>query len=386
MTIIHAVDRLIHQVQAYLPPSEVELVRRAYDFAAEAHGDQLRQSGEPYVNHPLAAADTLVELRLDASSIAAALLHDVPEDVGIPIAEIESRFGSEVAKLVDGVTKLSKVSWWHIERNDDRTGRHPPRVGPEPAKDQTIWAENMRKMFLAMADDIRVVLIKLADRLHNMRTLDALPEAKRHRIAQETMEIYAPLANRLGIWQVKWELEDLAFRHLQPEDYREISAKLSGRRAARERYIARVVEVLKAELESHALKAEISGRAKHIYSIWRKMQSRNADISQIYDLLAVRILVDTVAECYQALGLLHGRYQVLPQRFKDYISVPKPNGYRSVHTGVIGPLGQRIEIQDERIAELVRAAEHGFDRPVDVEFCWEGRELWLVQCRPITTL
>jgi guanosine-3',5'-bis(diphosphate) 3'-pyrophosphohydrolase len=384
MTTILAADQLIHQAEAYLTPSDVELVRRAYDFAAEAHGGQLRQSGEPYVNHPLAAAETLIELRLDASTIVAALLHDVPEDVGISIAEIESRFGSEVAKLVDGVTKLSKMSWWRIERNGDGTGRHRPRLGPEPTKDQTLWAENMRKMFLAMADDIRVVLIKLADRLHNMRTLDALPEAKRQRIAQETMEIYAPLANRLGIWQVKWQLEDLAFRHLHPDEYREISAKLSGRRPARERYVTRVVDVLNAELESHGLRAEISGRAKHIYSIWRKMRSRNADISQIYDLLAVRILVDTVAECYQALGIVHQLWHPLPGQFDDYIASPKESLYQSLHTTVLSLDGQPLEIQIRthqmhNLAEYGVAAHWRYKEGVRRDLKFDTKVAWLRQ-------
>jgi guanosine-3',5'-bis(diphosphate) 3'-pyrophosphohydrolase len=288
-------DHIFHQAGTYLSPSDVDLLRRAYEFARESHGDQLRKSGEAYIVHPLAATETLAELHLDAATLAAALLHDVPEDVGVPIAELESRFGPEVAKLVDGVTKLSKMTWMHLEEGRGN-GQEKRRID-----DQAVWAENMRKMFLAMADDIRVVLIKLADRLHNMRTLDALPEAKRKRIAQETMDIYAPLANRLGIWQVKWQLEDLALRHLEPEVYRDIASKLSSRRMARERYVARVVDMLRAELLEQGLKPDVSGRPKHIYSIWRKMQRRNAEISQIYDLLAVRVLVNSVAECYQVL-------------------------------------------------------------------------------------
>ena len=289
---------------------------------------------------------------LDAATLAAALLHDVPEDVGVPIAELESRFGPEVAKLVDGVTKLSKMTWMHLEEGREN-GQEKRRID-----DQAVWAENMRKMFLAMADDIRVVLIKLADRLHNMRTLDALPEAKRKRIAQETMDIYAPLANRLGIWQVKWQLEDLALRHLEPEVYRDIAAKLSSRRMARERYVARVADMLRAELQEQGLKPDVSGRPKHIYSIWRKMQRRNAEISQIYDLLAVRVLVNNVAECYQVLGIVHQLWHPLPGQFDDYIASPKESLYQSLHTTVLCLDGKPLEIQI-RTHEMHNLAEYG---------------------------
>lgn len=374
---IPSAEHLLQQVASYLTPGDVELIRRAFEFAAEAHADQFRQSGEPYVSHPLAAAETLAELHLDAPSIAAALLHDVPEDVGVPITEIEARFGSEVAKLVDGVTKLSKMHWWHVE------GEGPPR-DKKRVDEQAVWAENMRKMFLAMAEDIRVVLIKLADRLHNMRTLDALPEPKRRRIAQETMEIYAPLANRLGIWQVKWQLEDLAFRHLHPEEYRDIAAKLAARRAQRERYIARVVEILKKELADAGVQAEVSGRPKHIYSIWRKMQRRNADISQIYDLLAVRILVNTVAECYQVLGIVHQRWHPLPGQFDDYIASPKESLYQSLHTTVLCLDGKPLEIQI-RTHEMHRVAEYGvaahwrYKEGVRQDHKFDAKVAWLRQ-------
>ena len=302
--------RLMRAVSQYLSPEHVEIVRRAYAFAAEAHDGQLRDSGQPYITHPLAAAETLAELHLDADSIAAGLLHDVAEDVGVELKDIAGQFGPDVAKLVDGVTKLNKMDWLQQPEARDR-GR---------SDDQSVWAENMRKMFLAMAEDIRVVLIKLADRLHNMRTLEALPEVKRKRIAQETMDIYAPLANRLGIWQVKWQLEDLAFSHLEPERYHEIATKLSSRRQSRERYIAQVVSLLKGELGRNGITAEVSGRAKHIYSISRKMQERGADISQIYDLLAVRVLVDNVQECYSVLGTVHQLWHPLPGQFDDYIA------------------------------------------------------------------
>jgi GTP pyrophosphokinase len=350
MITTRSAENLFQLVESYLPPGDVDLIRRAYDFAVESHQGQVRVSGEPYVVHPVAAAETLAELRLDASSIAAALLHDVPEDVGVAISDLELRFGPEVAKLVDGVTKLTKMTWRHPESDGARERRR--------IDDQSIWAENMRKMFLAMADDIRVVLIKLADRLHNMKTLDALPEPKRRRIAQETMEIYAPLANRLGIWQVKWQLEDLAFRHLQPEAYRGIASKLASRRLARERYIARVVEVLKTELTAQGVQAEISGRPKHIYSIWRKMQRRSADMNEIYDLLAVRILVNSVAECYQVLGIVHQIWHPLPGQFDDYIASPKESLYQALHTTVVCLDGMPLEIQI-RSHEMHHVAEYG---------------------------
>jgi GTP pyrophosphokinase len=380
MMAARTVDDLIKQAEEYLPPKDVELVRGAYDFAVEAHAGQRRQSGEPYVSHPLAVAETLVELRLDGSTLASALLHDVLEDVpNIPIAEVEKRFGKEVAKLVDGVTKLSKIQWWRDEGN----GRQP---SPETGRidDTTLWAENMRKMFLAMADDIRVVLIKLADRLHNMRTLSALPEPKRRRISQETMEIYAPLANRLGIWQIKWQLEDLAFRHLEPEKYSEIAAKVSDRRASRERYIAKVVKILKEELEAQGIQAEISGRPKHIYSIWGKMQRRNVDIGQIYDLLAVRILVDSVAQCYQTLGIIHQLWRPLPGQFDDYIASPKESLYQSLHTAVVALDGKPLEIQI-RAHEMHQVAEYGvaahwrYKEGVKQDVKFDAKVAWLRQ-------
>ncbi|HEX3245201.1 MAG TPA: bifunctional (p)ppGpp synthetase/guanosine-3',5'-bis(diphosphate) 3'-pyrophosphohydrolase [Chloroflexota bacterium] len=330
----------------YLGPAELEAIRRAHSYAEELHDGQLRKSGEPYIVHPLAAAETLAELKLDADSICAALLHDVVEDVGVEVSELEARFGPEVAKLVDGVTKLSKMEW-QADAPDRR-----------PIDDQAMWAENMRKMFLAMAEDIRVVLIKLADRLHNMKTLDALSEEKRKRISQETMDIYAPLANRLGIWQVKWQLEDLSFRHLEPEKYREIASKLQSRRQSREKHIAHVVQVLEDELKSHGLKAEVSGRAKHIYSISRKMQARRADFSQIFDLLAVRVLVDSVPECYAVLGVVHALWHPLPGQFDDYIASPKESLYQSLHTTVVSLDGRPLEIQI-RTHEMHQVAEYG---------------------------
>jgi len=343
---------LVELAGRYLTPADLDTVRRAYDLASVAHEGQTRASGEPYVRHPVAVACTLAELRLDATTLVAALLHDVPEDTTVTLEEIETRFGDEVARLVDGVTKLSKMRWLPAEERAED--------GPAKPRDdeQAVWAESLRKMFLAMAEDIRVVLIKLADRLHNMRTLDALPPEKRRRIAQETMEIYAPLANRLGIWQIKWQLEDLAFRHLEPAIYKEIAQKLEMRRAQRERYIERVVTILREELARHGIQAEVSGRPKHIYSIYRKMQRRGADISQIYDLLAVRVLVREVPECYTVLGIVHNLWHPLPGQFDDYIASPKESLYQSLHTTVLSLDAKPLEIQI-RTFDMHHTAEYG---------------------------
>jgi GTP pyrophosphokinase len=340
---------LFDDVAKYLAPPDVETIKRAYAFAAEAHAPQLRESGEPYINHPLAVAETLASIHMDTATIVAALLHDVSEDCGVPMAELESRFGREVARLVDGVTKLDKMQFLHV----DGDGAMSPKLDG-----QDLWAENMRKMFLAMAEDIRVVLIKLADRLHNMKTLEFRPPAKRRRVAQETMDIYAPLANRLGIWELKWQLEDLSFRYLEPEKYHEIADKVASRRAAREKYIQRVIEVLKVELEKHGLQADLSGRPKHIYSIYRKMQRRGVDVDQIYDQLAVRVLVQSIPDCYTALGVIHSIWRPLPGQFDDYIANPKESLYQSLHTTVLAVDGRPLEIQI-RTHEMHQVAEYG---------------------------
>src|SRR5919202_1752381 len=343
-------ERLLAQAASYLWEAEVDTLRRACTFAAEAHGEQKRASGDPYIAHPLAVALTLAEMRLDASALVAAVLHDVPEDTGVPLEDVEREFGAEVAHLVDGVTKLGKMHWLPEDADGDGHGRR----GEESA-----WAESLRKMFLAMAEDIRVVLIKLADRLHNMRTLQYLPPHKQQRIAQETMDISAPRANRLGIWQIKWQLEDLAFRYLEPDVYKQIARSLDlGRRAVREEYIANVIGLLRAELERHGIQAEISGRPKHIYSIWRKMQRRGADFSNIYDLLALRVIVEDVAACYHALGVVHALWRPIAGQFDDYIAMPKDSLYQSLHTTVIGPEGRPLEIQI-RTGEMHRIAEYG---------------------------
>src|SRR5579884_2136082 len=323
------------RIAGHLAPRERELVQRAYERASEAHVGQRRLSGEDYVEHPLQVAAILAELHLDAPTLAAALLHDTVEDTDLTLEEVEASFGPAVARLVEGVTKLSRIEF----RSDQQ--RH---------------AENIRRMLLAMADDVRVVLIKLADRLHNMRTLDALPEPKRRRIARETLDIYAPLAHRLGIGQLKWELEDLAFRQLEPEAYQDIVRRVNRKRREREQLVQELGEILARELEKIGIVAEISGRPKHIYSIWQKMTRDRKDFSQIYDLLALRVLVETVKDCYGVLGVVHSLWKPLPGRFKDYVAMPKSNGYQSLHTTVISHTGEPIEIQTH---EMHRVADFG---------------------------
>jgi GTP diphosphokinase / guanosine-3',5'-bis(diphosphate) 3'-diphosphatase len=325
------------RIAAHLEPEDRELVSRAYEVAARAHTGQRRLSGEEYVQHPLEVASILADINLDASTIAAALLHDTVEDTPLTLEEIKAGFGPDVAHLVEGVTKLSRISF---------------------RSTQQLQAENIRKMLLAMAEDVRVVLIKLADRLHNMRTLDPLPEPKRRRIAKETLEIYAPLAHRLGIGQVKWELEDLAFRHLEPEAYAEVVSRVSRKRQERERLVSDLKEILQRELEKIEMTADITGRPKHMYSIWQKMSREEKDFSQIYDLLAMRVLVDSVKDCYGVLGVVHSLWKPLPGRFKDYIAMPKSNGYQSLHTTVVSHTGEPIEIQI-RTHEMHRVAEYG---------------------------
>ncbi len=339
-------DDLLARTEGYLSDAERAEIRRAFGFAAAAHGEQRRQSGDPYIVHPLAVAIILADLKLDCETLCAALLHDVAEDTDTDLVKIAAEFGAAVARLVDGVTKLRRAEDLLADPN-----------ARSHAHDQT-WAESVRKMFLAMAEDVRVVLIRLADRLHNMRTLDALADEKRRRIAQETMEIYAPLASRLGIWQIKWELEDLAFRHLEPEAYRDIARKLQSRRVQRERYIEQVKAQLEAELRKANIEADISGRPKHIYSIWRKMQRRGVDFSNIYDLLALRVIVDDVSDCYHALGVVHQLWRPIAGQFDDYIAMPKDSLYQSLHTTVVGPEGRPLEIQI-RTHEMHRVAEYG---------------------------
>ena len=352
--------RLEAEIRVHYPQADLSDVRRAYEFAVEAHVEQRRASGEPYVTHPIAAAQILAELGLDPVAIQAALLHDLPEDTGFGIADVEERFGVEIAHLVDGVTKLSRFSTLSHEEQQ---------------------AENIRKMFLAMAEDIRVVLIKLADRLHNMRTLGALPLEKQVRIARQTMEIYAPLAERLGIWQMKWELEDLAFKALEPEGFRSLASQLDTRRRTREAYVQRAIATLAAELAKAGIAAELSGRPKHIFSIWKKMQRKSAEFGEIYDVYAIRVLVEELKDCYAALGVVHSLWRPIPGQFDDYIAMPKGNLYQSLHTAVVAVDGKPLEIQI-RTAAMHRVAEIGIaahwrykegsksDREYDAKLAW----------------
>ena len=337
-------NNLLEKARGYLPPEKIAVVEAAYKFAAEKHEGQMRKSGVPYLEHPLQTALILAELQLDFSSLAAALLHDIPEDCGVPIAEIESRFGPEIAKLVDGTTKLGKVS-----------------LTASAAMAGEAQAENLRKMLVAMAEDLRVVFIKLADRLHNMRTLDALPPERQLVIAQETLEIYAPLAHRLGIWELKWQLEDLSFLYLQPEKYRRISRLVAVGRTQREEFIARAIEILKKEIDGVGLVAELSGRPKHIYSIYQKMERYAAlgrHFDDIHDLLALRVLVSSVRDCYSVVGVIHSLWHPMPEVFDDYIANPKPNGYQALHTAVMCLGTTPLEIQI-RTREMHHIAEYG---------------------------
>jgi len=355
------IETLIEEVKGYYPQCDTELIRRAYEVASQAHYGQMRASGQPYVRHSLETAALLADLCLDPATIAAAILHDVPEDTGTPLETISQEFGEEVARLVDGVTKLSRISWESLEEEE---------------------AESLRKMFLAMVDDVRVVLIKLADRLHNMRTLAALPPLKQRKIAQETLEIFAPLANRLGIWQMKWELEDLALQYLHPEKYQEIADLIAERRGGRERHITAIIDNLKARLAEEGIKAEITGRPKHIYSIYQKMETKERSFDEIYDVQGVRIIVDEVKDCYAVLGIVHTLWRPIPGEFDDYIAMPKDNMYRSLHTAVVGPQGKPLEIQIRtwemhQTAELGIAAHWRYKERVGRDTSLEAKIAWL---------
>ncbi len=329
---------LVERVQSYDPDADEDMLNRAYVYGLKKHGTQLRASGDPYFSHPVEVAGILAEMKLDTASIVTGLLHDTIEDTDATREEIAGLFGENVARLVDGVTKLSRL---------------------EVQSESTKEAENLRKLVLAMSSDIRVLLVKLADRLHNMRTLHHIKDpARRRRIALETMDLYAPLASRIGMEKVKRELEELAFTELNPDGRASVLARQGYLRERGERLVPEIEAELIKTLKEGGLEAQVSGREKTPYSIWRKMQNKNVSFEQLADIMAFRVIVADVTQCYQALGLLHGTYQVIPGRFKDYISVPKPNGYRSLHTGVIGPLGQRIEIQI-RTEEMQDQAERG---------------------------
>ena len=331
------IAELVERVRGYTPTAPVEVIQKAYEFSAEVHKGQRRASGETYLTHPLQVASIIADMRLDVPSIATGLLHDTVEDTLATLPQIEEKFGSEIAALVDGVTKIGQINFTSREEKQ---------------------AENFRKMLLAMARDIRVILVKLADRTHNMRTLGHLAPERQVEIAQETLDIYAPLAHRLGIYWIKSDLEDNALRFLHPEVYYQLKRSVAKRKAERERYIKEVISVLAKRLGEAEMEADVNGRPKHFYSIYQKMQAQNLLYDQIYDLVAFRIVVDSVGECYEALGVVHANWKPVPGRFKDYIALPKANGYQSMHTTVIGPYGERIEIQI-RTREMHRVAEYG---------------------------
>jgi guanosine-3',5'-bis(diphosphate) 3'-pyrophosphohydrolase len=356
--------RLFNKIESYYPNFDRDLVERAYLFAEKAHAGQFRISGDPFIQHSLEVAYILADLQLDMLSIVAGLLHDVVEDTDATFDEIEELFGSKTRFLVAGVTKLGKIEYKSKEE------RH---------------AENLRRMFLAMAKDVRVIMIKLADRLHNMRTLKHHPVEKQKEIAQETLEIYAPVAHRLGIFKIKWEIEDISFRYLEPDKYYDMVERVAKKRREREDYINLVISKLKERLDETGIPAEISGRPKNFYSIYRKMTEQKKDLSEIYDLIAVRIIVNTVKECYATLGIVHTMWKPIPGRFKDYIAMPKQNMYQSLHTSLVGPLGEPFELQI-RTYEMHKTSEYGIAAhwrykeggyPTDEEF--EKKLSWLRQ-------
>ncbi|MBI2172407.1 MAG: bifunctional (p)ppGpp synthetase/guanosine-3',5'-bis(diphosphate) 3'-pyrophosphohydrolase [Chloroflexi bacterium] len=368
---------LFTQIAAYLPEDRIAFVQRAYEFAAKTHEGQTRLTGEPFIIHPVEAASYLAELQLDATTLAAALLHDVMEDCDVSFQEIVREFGADVAKLVDGVTKLNKLDLVNAGPLDGGDGSGRQSEGSD-------HAASLRKLLVAMAQDLRVVLIKLADRLHNMRTLQAHTPERRRAIAQETLDIYAPLAHRLGMWDIKWRLEDMSFHYLEPVKYKMISRLLAQRREERERYIANVREVLIQALRKVGLRPQVTGRAKHIYSVYRKMQAyavQGKDFDDIHDLFALRIKVKVSGDCYVALGVVHGLWNPLPGQVDDYIAKPKENGYQALHTTVMGPKGMPLEVQI-RTEEMHQIAEYGIaahwrykegkgqDNPFEQQMTW----------------
>ncbi|MFB5268027.1 RelA/SpoT family protein [Paenibacillus enshidis] len=331
------IEQLLEKAGAYIREPDLLRIREAYDFAEQAHHGQTRKSGEPYILHPLAVADIVVNMQMDTLSVIAALLHDVVEDTTVSLEEIREHFGDTCAMLVDGLTKLERIQFRSKEEQQN---------------------ENYRKMFIAMAQDIRVIVIKLADRLHNMRTLKYQSEESQRRISYETLEIFCPVANRLGISAIKWEMEDIALRYLNPQQYYRIANLMHKKRAEREQFIENVIAKIREKLDEMSIHADLSGRPKHIYSVFKKMTTKNKQFNEIYDLLAIRIIVDNIKDCYATLGIIHTLWKPMPGRFKDYIAMPKANMYQSLHTTVVGPNGEPTEVQI-RTTEMHRTAEYG---------------------------
>jgi GTP pyrophosphokinase len=319
------IERVIKKFQDNNPQADTTLIQLAYDFAEKAHSGQVRRSGEPYIQHPLHTAYVLAEMKSDLPTVLAGILHDVPEDTSVTIEDIKKNFGEEVSTLIKGITKLGKIKYRGVER----------------------YRENLRKMFIAMADDLRIIYIKFADRLHNLRTLDALPQPKQERIAKETLEIYAPIAGLLGVWRLKWQMEDICFKYLYPDDFKKLEYKYEvERQAERNQFFQKTKKELEQELDKqHISKYQIEYRFKHLYSIWLKMQQKDRKFDEIYDVFALRVLVPDVSDCYKVLGIIHTIWKPKINRFKDYIAMPKPNGYRSLHTTVFGPEGKAVEFQ-----------------------------------------
>jgi GTP pyrophosphokinase len=331
------IEELLAKASTYMKEQDLKRIRDAYEYAEEAHRGQMRKSGEPYILHPVAVAEILADMQMDVVTIEAALLHDVVEDTKVTLDALRKRFGETLARIVDGLTKLERIQFRSKEEQQN---------------------ENYRKMFVAMANDIRVILIKLADRLHNMRTLKYQSEESQRRIAHETLEIYCPIAHRLGISAIKWEMEDIALRYLNPQQYYRIAHLMKMKRAEREQYINELIAKIQEKLKEMGIHGEISGRPKHIYSIWKKMTTKNKQFNEIYDLLAIRILVDNVKDCYATLGIIHTLWKPMPGRFKDYIAMPKANMYQSLHTTIVGPNGEPTEVQI-RTYEMHRTSEYG---------------------------